>query len=411
MRVLLLNYEFPPVGGGAATASAQIAKHMAARGVEVVVLTSHLKGLPRLEEKDGYTIHRVPVMRRRLDQCSMPEMAAFIVGAAVPALRLASKFKPDLLHVFFGMPTGPVGLLVSWLKGIPYLLSLRGGDVPGFMGKELALAHKLTRPLTKRVWSAASTIIVNSEGLHELAQRTLPNRRFEIVPNGIDLEHFHPVEKADESDLKVEFLFVGRLVGQKGLSYLLRSLANVEPHFLQRIEVELVGSGPEDEHLRLLCSHLGLQNVVRFPGWVPRTDIVQHYQEADVFVLPSLDEGMPNVVLEAMACGNAIVATDIRGNRELVQDGVNGLLAPPADTAALTQALQTLTCDAAMRKRMGMKSRELISRYSWARTADHYLALSQRIVTSHAVHAVKKGSSIASELVLADSEIPDFDRH
>src|SRR5205809_7892851 len=97
MRVLLLNYEFPPLGGGAATASAQIARHMAAQGVEVAVLTSHFKGLPRRERKDGYVVYRVPVMRRYLDRCSMPEMGTFVLSAVIPALRLAGSFKPDLM--------------------------------------------------------------------------------------------------------------------------------------------------------------------------------------------------------------------------------------------------------------------------------------------------------------------------
>src|SRR5205823_13279396 len=125
MRILLLNYEFPPLGGGAATAASQIARNLAKRGGEVVVLTSHFKGLAHKERRDGYTIYRVNAMRRHIDRCSMPEMGGYILGSALPALRLASSFRPDLMHVFFGMPTGPVGLLVSKLKHIPYLLSLR----------------------------------------------------------------------------------------------------------------------------------------------------------------------------------------------------------------------------------------------------------------------------------------------
>src|SRR4051794_30219095 len=162
MRILLLNYEFPPVGGGAATASAQIAAHMVRQGAEVAVLTSHLKGLAHTEQRDGYTIHRVPAFRQHIDRCSVPEMGAYVVSAVIPALRLASSFKPDLMHVFFGVPTGAVGLTVNRLKGIPYLLSLRGGDVPGFMGKELARMHALTMPLTKQVWGHASAIVANS---------------------------------------------------------------------------------------------------------------------------------------------------------------------------------------------------------------------------------------------------------
>src|SRR5205814_5669707 len=129
--------------------------------------TAAFKGLEPSERRDGYAIYRSPALRARLDRCSFPEMASYVVGAALPALRLADRFRPDLMHVFFGMPTGPVGLLVSRLKGIPYLLSLRGDDVPGRQGGGLAVAHRLMRPLTRQIWSRASVLVVNGEGLRQ----------------------------------------------------------------------------------------------------------------------------------------------------------------------------------------------------------------------------------------------------
>lgn len=391
MRVLLLNYEFPPLGGGAATASAQIAMHMARSGAEVVVLTSSFKGLPRKERKDGYTIYRVPAMRRTIDRCTPPEMGAYVAGAILPALRLASSFRPDLMHVFFGVPTGAVGLAVNKFKGVPYLLSLRGGDVPGFMGKELEKLHRVTMPLTRQVWGRASVVVANSKGLRDLAQRTVPGRKIEIVPNGIDLASFRPHEEsAGRNDGRVRLLFVGRLANQKGLGYLLQAIAQLSEEDRRVVELELVGSGPEDETLRSMARELGIRENVRFAGWVPRSEIVKHYQAADAFVFPSLDEGLPNVVLEAMACGKPIVATDITGNRELVQTGVNGLLVPPADPEALATALDSIMESPDMRVRMGRKSRELVGRYSWEHTASRYMELSERIVRSVHDRAVQK---------------------
>ena len=120
--------------------------------------------------------------------------------------------------------------------------------------------------------------------------------------------------------------------------------------------------------------------MVQFSGWVPRESIVHRYHGADVFVLPSFGEGMPNVVLEAMSCGLPVVATAVAGSAELVRDGVNGLLVPPADVPALSQALARLVGDASMRKSMGKQSRLLAQSYDWAFVAERYDNLSKQVL-------------------------------
>ena len=139
--------------------------------------------------------------------------------------------------------------------------------MPGFMGKELARMHALTMPLTRRVWGHASTIVVNSEGLHALAQRTVPGRTIDIVPNGVDLDVFIPAGDKQGDDM-VRLLFVGRLANQKGLPYLMQALADLDRRSLSKVQLELVGSGPEEARLKSMVSELGLSEVVRFSGWV-----------------------------------------------------------------------------------------------------------------------------------------------
>ena len=129
------------------------------------VLTSRYRDLPPFEVRDGYGVHRVRALRSAVDKSSPVEMASFILGALIPAVRLAREFRPDVLHVYFGMPTGPVGLLLKKLLGIPYLLSLRGGDVPGFLPGTLDRLHRLSAPLSRWVWREAAAIVANSRGL------------------------------------------------------------------------------------------------------------------------------------------------------------------------------------------------------------------------------------------------------
>src|SRR4051812_24385383 len=186
MRVLFINYELPPIGAGAGNATANISRLLAANGVDVHVLTARYNGLPHLEQRDGYTIHRVPAIRRRPDRCAPGEMLTFTLGGLAPAVAVARRWRPDVVCPFFGMPSGPIALLLRRLLGIPYVVSLRGGDVPGFMGQEGAWMHALALPVIRAVWHGSAGLLANSPGLADLARQTWPAAPIAIIPNGVD---------------------------------------------------------------------------------------------------------------------------------------------------------------------------------------------------------------------------------
>ena len=389
MRVLALNYEFPPLGGGAANATAHICRELVQLGCTVEVLTSGFSGLPKLEELDGYRVRRVPVVRRKTHQSSPLEMVTFVASALIPALRLSRSFKPDIVHAYFAMPTGLIALALKTFTGAPYLLSLRGGDVPGFLPETLGTFHRLTGPFAKPVWGRAGAIVANSQGLQELAQRSSPIH-VELAPNGIDLEFYRPLA-TPRNDGVYRILFVGRLVEQKGLRYLLDALPGLRTQAQQPVELVVVGDGPARPALEEQVSALGLEASVCFAGWAQRAEMPGHYQSADVFALPSFEEGMPNVVLEAMASGLPIVTTDIYGNRELVVHEENGLLFPPASVQALEAALLRLLREPEARRGMGNRSRTRAQDYGWGRTAQTYWELSQRVIAKRREGQVAAG--------------------
>src|SRR4051812_23928341 len=163
MKILMINYEYPPVGGGGGNAMKNIAERLAAKGESVVVLTSHFRGLPRRSRESGVEILRVPTLRRKVDRCTPVEMVAFMAASILPALVVGLRLRPDVCCAFFGVPSGPVALLMRWLLRIPYVVSLRGGDVPGFLGAEMAPLHRLSKPLILAVWRNAAGIVSNGE--------------------------------------------------------------------------------------------------------------------------------------------------------------------------------------------------------------------------------------------------------
>lgn len=374
MRILLLNSEYPPIGGGAGNASANLAGCLAKMGHEVTVLTSRFGNLPHREEKGNLTVIRIPSLRRRQDRSGALEQAVFIVSASFFSLRLIPQTKPDVTLAFFGVPSGVVALLLKLMQGIPYVVSLRGGDVPGFRPYDFGVYHKLIAPLLRLVWRNASAITANSSGLRELALAFDSRYTIHVIPNGVDLEFYKTETRNDKA---AHLLSVGRVVHQKGFDLAMHALSGLKD---LEWEWHVAGDGPQMSFLTSLASDLGIADRVHFLGWQSRTQLSEQYRWANLFLFPSRHEGMPNAVLEAMASGLPVIASRIAGNEELVMDGVTGLLVPAESIAALRGALQNMISDAPLRARMGQASRERVERYfSWENVARQYVHLLEKV--------------------------------
>jgi glycogen synthase len=367
MKILLINSEYPPIGGGAGNASAHLARELARLGDDVTVLTVRFGELPIEEQQESVHVVRVAGMRRRADRSGAVEQASFMLAGAVGARRLLRRWKPDVALAFFGVPGGAVALHLRSALGIPYVISLRGGDVPGFRPYDFALYHRLMAPVIRRVWHGAQAVVANSQGLKRLASRFDSRVPIDIIPNGVDVTRF---DVAGRSWEPARMLFVGRVVYQKGLDLLLEALAG-----LRQIPWELViaGDGSQRGPLSSRARDLGLAERIRFAGWLRGEEILQAYREANLFVFPSRHEGMPNAVLEAMAAGLPVVASRIAGNEELVVDGETGALVPTEDPGALRQALAALLPDGKRRAAMGAAGRKRVEeRYTWHQVAAAY---------------------------------------
>lgn len=372
LRLLLVNYEYPPLGGGAANATAFMAAALARRGVTVEVVTSAFADLPRCETTaQGVTIRRIPTLRQRRDRSSIVEMLAFLASSVVLAPWSARRFRADAVIAYFGIPCGPAGWVTRLCCGIPYLVSLRGGDVPGFQYDGIGLYHRLSGPVIRLIWRGAAAVIANSDGLAALARRFAPEIAVPVIPNGVDTTVFSPVTERPDVESPLHLLTVGRLVRQKGVDVVLAAMARAAD---RSIRLTVVGDGPARQELAERAGQLGLTERVTFTGWRERADLPALYREADAFVLVSRDEGMPNVVLEAMASGLPVIATDIPGSRDLVVDGETGRLIAVDDVGALTAALNDWAVDRPVARRMGLAGRERVkAAFSWDAVAEAYL--------------------------------------
>jgi len=377
----MLNYEFPPIGGGGGYVTQFLGEHFAKAGCEVRLLTSRYRDLSAVEQKNGIHIMRVPVLRKRPDVCSVHEMATYILSATIAARRLLQKWKPDIIQAFFGVPSAPVAYFIHKRYAIPYVVFLGGRDVPRRKvdPPRYRYWYMLLKPAIRTIWTNAAAVVACSNGLRDLAHQTDPRVPIQVIPDGVDLSRFQSVEREKHTS-KVCLLVVSRLIPRKNVGLLIEALPRMstESPFIVRI----VGDGPERRSLEQLVVKRELLSIIRFVGSVPYEKLIDYYKAADVFVHCSEAEGMPLVVLEAMACGLPIVATRVQGIEDLVETGENGYLFEPGDVDTLAQYLSLIINMKHQRLSMGLRSLQKTRFFDWSSIAQRYLVLYKQIIRS-----------------------------
>lgn len=382
MKILFLNYEYPPLGGGAANATRYILREFSRmQGVEVHLVTS---GMGKEYEKEciggSVWVHRLPIGKNK-DKIHSQSVRDLLVYSAKAwwfsswiihtAKREGNPF--DRTIAFFGIPCGALALWFKWRFGIPYIVSLRGSDVPGYSEKYDRL-YLFLAPLVRLVWKKSLAVVPNSKGLAELAAKTAPGQTFEIIPNGVDTEEFRP-DPERERDGYFRILSVSRLTPRKGIRFLVRAMATLKEKTGEKVELWIAGDGEERAELEALAKECGVSKKVKFFGAVPHEELRKYYGLADVFCLPSLNEGMSNTVLEALAAGLPVVATVTGGTEELIRDGENGLFVAQQSPEDLAEKLGRLLADEPLRLRMGEASRRRAEKMSWKAVAEKFLDL------------------------------------
>ncbi|MDA8164335.1 MAG: glycosyltransferase family 4 protein [Desulfobacteraceae bacterium] len=388
-HILMLNFEYPPVGGGAATATYHLLREFAGQeGVRVALVTSSAGNRREIyRQAPNITIIRLRVGKKDLHFWRIPEICSWSWQAYWLCRRMLRKREYHLCHCWFGWPAGLIGYL---LRGkVPYIVSLRGSDVPGY-NQRLALLDRFFFPwLSRRIWGQARMVTANSMQLKRLSENTSRACPVQVIGNGVDVHRFRP-SRGHKRRVGLRLLFVGRLISRKGVKFLLEAVRDlVEENSGNPGLLHIAGDGPEARRLRQFCLAHRLEQHVRFLGNVPRERIAVLYRKADVLVLPSLQESHANVVLEAMASGLPIITTKT-GAAELL-DG-NGFVVPAMSSSALKEAITAYLADPALLTLHGRQSRRLAERMSWAAAAKTYLHL-------YAEHGKPLLSLLASERV------------
>jgi len=344
---------------------------MASQGHSVFVLTSGFRKLRGWSDEHGMSVYRCRALRKKKGQSSIVEMISYIIAASCLLPGFIRRHSIESVIVFFSFPCGPLGLLGNILCKTPYIVSLRGGDVPGNESR-LDILHTLLRPMRWMIFKKSNAVVANSEGLKNLSMAADPYQ-VHIIPNGVDTDFFKPGR--NKSDV-LRFLFVGRFQSQKNLFFLLEQMSNAAIENGLHFELHLVGDGPEESALKNFGRKLPIKDKIYWHNWSSMEKLREHYQKAHCLLNPSLCEGLPNVVLEAMACGIPVIASDVSGNNDIIRHKETGFLFDLTKPKQFRNALADFADDASLVYSMGAKGRTLVAEnYSWVKTANEYLKL------------------------------------
>jgi glycosyltransferase involved in cell wall biosynthesis len=370
----MLNYEFPPIGGGAANAHLCLLKQYAGMdGLKVDVLTSAPEpGFFQERLSENITIYKVGVHKKSLHFWRKSEVMEWLIKAPSHYRRLLEDNSHDLVHAFFGFPTG--WLCYRTAGRLPYVISLRGSDVPGKHGR-LQLDYKILGPAFKGIWKKAAGLVACSEGLKNRALRFLPSVSIDVIPNGVELERFRPAEGGKISS-ELRLLTVGRLSVTKRVEILIEA-AEILHRAGGNVRFTIVGGGGLEEGLRRVVSEHNLSGIVEMTGRISSERMPEVYRQNYIFVSATMQEGMSNAMLEAMASGLPIITTRCEGVEELIVD--NGTVVEEANARALADGIKSLADDEESYAAMRSAARRRAEEFSWKNMAQRYIQYYGRI--------------------------------
>ncbi len=351
MRIAQVCPYFHPHVGGVESHVLDISRELRRRGHEVTVLTSRHAPLPLEEEVEGLPVHRVPVL------------FTLFRSPVTPDLNTALEDLPaDLYHAHSPPPvTSYYAARAAERTGVPLAVTYHCDlEIPGPWGPVVTGLYRRT---LEAYTMARATGVVATTQTYAATSRSLWRLDPAVIPNAVDARRFRPGASGEGVRARLGIgpdaplvLFVGRLVRHKGIEHLLEALTRVEARLL------VVGTGDFEAPLRRWAATLGVGEKVAFVGRVPPADLPAHYAAADLFVLPSISrlEAFGIAALEAMASGTPVVVSNVPGIREVIDDGVEGLLAEPMNPGDLATKMRTLLEDPERRRAMGERGRRKV---------------------------------------------------
>lgn len=336
---------FPPKKlGGTEIASFSIAEYLAQRKNEVHVITSSDPGISDNYSKLGFYIHRTILNRTKF---------IGIILFGMKSLIKINKIKPEIIQAQ-NITMGFIAFFAKKIFNIPYIVWGRGSDVH--------LQWKFKKFISRIVLDNADAIIALSQNMRNEMQ-TISEKDIIILPNGVDTKSFSISKNGKKTD-RIRILYIGSLLPVKGVEYLIQAmkqLCQLHPD----IRLTIIGDGSCRNSLEEMGRKFGLEHNINFIGKIPHQDVPNWLAKNDIFVLPSISEGMPNVLLEAMAAGLPIVASNVGGIPEIISNSKNGYLVEPKNSQQIVDRIQFLISNSNKWNTISEQNKADAEKYDW----------------------------------------------
>ncbi len=368
----MLNNEFPPLGGGTGTVNLELFKQFSKYpNLKIDLITSGNSENNKVERfSDNITIYKVLVNNKNIHHASNYELIKYTVKASFKAIRLQRKNKYNFSFAWSTVPAGFVSFLLLVFFKLPYYIRVGGPDIPGFE-ERYKTVYKIIAPLIKLIWKKAKLLITKCKTEYEMVKSINRKLKIIVIYNGVDTEKFFPEEKTLNQPLKI--ICPARLIKRKGQDILIKAVAKLKEQNII-FKVDFIGEGDEKENYMQLAKKLDVTEQICFCAYIERKKMHEFYQKADIFVLPSYNEGMSNALLEAMACGLPVVVTNVGGTEELV-DTSNGFIFTKGDMDKLSNILKHIHINKNELPDKSLNSLQKAQNLSWKVIGNKYLEL------------------------------------
>lgn len=383
MNILMVNYEYPPLGGGGGVFNMQLAEELSKNHNITVVTTKFGNDIPN-EVVNRVELIRVPViMRTDQNAATVLSMLSFFPTSLWTGYKQLKKRSFDIIHSMFAIPSAPSGVLLSKKFHVPHVLSILGGDIYDPSKKLSPHKAPILHYTVKKMIEESDKVVALSNDIKKRAiDYYCASKNIDVIHLGIPKPFF--IEKAREYfGFKPDdtlLITVGRLIPRKSLGDLINVIGILKD---SNIKLVVIGDGPERKNLVELASSLNVSDRIIFSGYISDEEKFQLLNISDSYVSSSQHEGFGIVFLEAMALGLPIICYDRGGQADFLIDGKTGFLVDCGDREMLKKRIQILCQDMVKRKMISEYNSKYIEDFYIGNCAKKYLELYESLVSKN----------------------------